>query len=75
MKRAYLAITTMEDGKYYSYALPVSYSDNLVAVLGRIKGICTAEICPTKKEAERIVTSWNDGWKRRGLYMFDEPAF
>ena len=73
-KNTYIAIQIKEKGKCYAYAMKVSESDNLVARLN-IKGIVTANICRTKKEAERIVNHRNACHKANGRYLFDEVAF
>lgn len=70
-KRVYFAVTVEEDGKYYSYVLPVSTSDNVLSKLA-IKGIQTASVCETRKQAGEIVTFWNDCARMNGNYMFSE---
>ena len=49
-------------------------SNNLLNIAS-IKGILHANICDTKKEAERIVEQWNESYKQNGTYMFDTPKF
>ena len=49
-------------------------SNNLLNI-ANIKGILHANICDTKKEAERIVEQWNESYKQNGTYMFDTPNF
>ena len=74
MKCFYIAVIVCENEKYYSYAIKVSENDNLLAKL-KTKGIISANICPTKKEACRIVERWRDIYKKSGVYMFDSPQF
>ena len=70
-KRIYFAVTVEEDGKLYSYVLPVSTSDNVLCKL-TIKGLKWANVCETKKRAAEIVTFWNDCARANGNYMFSE---
>lgn len=74
MKGFYVAVQIEENGKYYAYAVKVSESDNLLAKL-EIKGIKTANLCSTKKLAERIVNMWNVAYKANKRYLFDSPTF
>ena len=70
----YIAITVSENKKYYSYMIKHNNNNNLLNV-AKIKGILSANICDTKKEAERIVEQWNESYKQNGTYMFDTPQF
>lgn len=70
----YIAITVSENRKYYSYMIKHNNSNNLLNV-AKIKGILSANICDTKKEAERIVEQWNESYKQNGTYMFETPKF
>ena len=72
MKKSYFAVTVQENGKYYSYVLPVAPSDNIVCKL-KIKGLQWANVCDSKKRAGEIVTAWNDAARANGNYMFSEP--
>lgn len=74
MRYFYIAVQIEESGKYYAYALKVSENDNLLYKL-KIKGIITANICPTKKQAAAIVESWNTAYKADNRYLFDSPNF
>lgn len=69
--KTWLAVTISENGKNYAYAVPVSGSDNLCAVMGRISGLTAAHICPSKKAASELAAFWNDGYKANGSYMFE----
>ena len=71
---SYIAVTVSENGKYYSYMIKHHNSNNLLNI-AKIKGILHANICDTKKEAERIVEQWNESYKQNGTYMFDTPQF
>lgn len=74
MKYYWIAAQIKENGKSYAYALRVSTSDNLVSKLSR-ESIVAANICESKKQAAEIVTTWNEGYKANGSYMFADPAF
>ena len=74
MKYFYFAVTIEENGKYYSYVVKVSPSDNVLSKLD-IKGILYANACPTKKQAAATVDFWNRQHKINGTYLFDNPAF
>lgn len=71
---SYIAVTVSENEKYYSYMIKHHNSNNLLNV-AKIKGILSANICDTKKEAERIVKQWNESYKQNETYMFDTPQF
>jgi hypothetical protein len=70
IKYFYVAVTVCESGKYYSYAVKVTQSDNVLSKLA-IKNIVTANICPTKKYAVDLVRKWNECYRTNGTYMFD----
>ena len=70
-KRLYFAVTVEEDGKTYSYVLPVSTSDNVLFKLN-IKGLKWANVCETMKAAAETVTYWNYCARANGNYMFSE---
>lgn len=55
MKNHYIAISVKQDGKNYASVLKVSGADNLLFSL-QIPGITAANICGTKKEAEKSLT-------------------
>lgn len=70
-KISYIAVQMTENGKNYAYAVKVSESDNLLSKLA-IKGITAANLCGSRKEAEEVVTTWNEAFKNNGSYMFGE---
>lgn len=74
MKYFYIAVTVEENGKYYSFAVKVSESDNLPSKLA-IKGLLQANLCQTKKQAREVVNFWNIIHRENGCFMFDSPAF
>ena len=73
-KNSYIVVTVSENGKYYAYMIKHHNSYNLLNI-ANIKGILHANICDTKKEAEKIVEQWNESYKQNGTYMFDTPNF
>lgn len=70
-KISYIAVQVTESRKNYAYVLKVSESDNLLSKLS-IKGITAAKLCSTKKEAEKVVSAWNESFKNNGSFMFGE---
>ena len=73
-KSSYITVQVTESGKNYAYAVKVSESDNLLSKLA-IKGIAAANLCNTKKEAEEVVTAWNESFKNNGSFMFGEVFY
>ena len=67
MKNKYIAIQVNENHKYFAYVLKVTTADNLISAL-KIKGIISANICSTRKEAEELVNVWNQGFKEKGVF-------
>ena len=70
-KISYIAVQVTENEKNYAYVVKVSESDNLLSKLA-IKGITAANLCGFRKEAEEVVTAWNECFKNNGSYMFGE---
>lgn len=69
MKYFYIAASYEEDGKNYAYVIKVSSNQNLISIIKQ-HAPKIAQICPTKKEAARIVNAWNASYKANGSYMF-----
>lgn len=72
MRRTYIAATAQDEtGRECSYIIPVTNADNLMHKLNghRLVG---AQICESRKEAERIVTAWNATARADGRYMFPD---
>ena len=69
MKNTYIAISIQENEKNYAYAIKVNESENLLSKL-KIKGITHANICSTKKQAEKVVNYWNECYKNNGTNLF-----
>lgn len=68
-KNFYIAVTTKENEKFYSYCIKVSESDNLLSKL-KIKNITWANIYQTKKKAEEVTKLWNDQFAANGTSLF-----
>lgn len=90
MSKIYMAVTVCQDRNesifkprenaeyshgYYSYVLPCKAGENLKFALDCIGGLRVAHLCSTKKEAEEIVTAWNETYKKNGEYLFNSPNF
>lgn len=69
-KNAYLAVVREENKKYFSFVLKVNNNENLVYAI-KVKNIIIAQICPSRKEAERLVGFWNECYKKNNTYLFD----
>lgn len=67
MKYHYIAISTRTNNKNLASVLRVAESDNLIFSL-QIHGITAANICSTKKEAEKVVEFWNKCYKNNKTY-------
>ena len=67
MKYHYIAISTRTNDKNFASVLRVSNSDNLLFSL-QVPGITSANICSTKKEAEKVVDFWNKCYKKNNLW-------
>lgn len=70
MKYYYILVTIMENDKYYSYVLKVPESQNLLSAL-KIKNILTANIYPTKRQAQADAAFNNNIYRKNGAYLFD----
>ena len=71
MRYHYIAVQVEENGKMYAFMIRVHDNHNLWYELSRIKGICAANILPTKKAAAAVVNAWNEMFHYSGIYMFD----
>lgn len=69
MKNKYIAVQTKEKNLYSAYVLKVTTADNLISAL-KIKGILSANICNTRKEALELVNVWNQGFKDKGVLLY-----
>lgn len=56
---------------YYAMTMRFSENDNIFSMLSGIGGIVSANIMPTKQEADRIVSEWNKEYKEQGIYFFN----
>lgn len=68
----YMAVTKTIQDKNYAYALTVNRCYNLVHVLARENNLMCANVCATKKEAERIADFWNECYKNNGTYLYSD---
>ena len=64
------SVFVASQGGYYAYVIKFSSSDNLDSLLNKIGGLKVANVCATKKEADKLVNSWNDSFKENGMYAY-----
>lgn len=69
LKKIYFGIQIEENGKYCAIVVQATDSDNLYSKL-KIKNAVSANLYPTKKQAEEIVRMWNDDFMQNGTYMY-----
>ena len=69
MKNFYILVNYEENGKYYPYIIKTSKSNNLLSALNQ-KGLITANIIPTLKEARTTCEAWRKAYKENGTYLF-----
>ena len=76
MKNFYIAVLChYDDGKNYAFMLRVDCSTNLLCRLNGIQNAIAANLCPTKKAAQDLVTAWNNDFIANGTYLFSVPTF
>lgn len=68
-KNSYLVVVTAENGKRAAYVQKWNHANNLASLL-KDKRIETANICDSKKEAEKISKFWNECYINNGSYMY-----
>lgn len=68
-KRFYLAARKEINKLDYAIVVTIRPGDNVPAVLARI-GVKTAEICPTKRAAERLADEWNELYRNNGTSVY-----
>ena len=71
MKYFYFACSAVENEKNYAYTLKISQFDNIFNMLNNLK-LSYANACFTKKQAEKIVETWNENYKKNGTFLFDK---
>ena len=69
MSRFYAAVITEETGKYWAWVLPFTSNDNALCVF-QVKGIKSANIYTTKKQAREICDFWNECYKNNGTNLY-----
>lgn len=67
----WIAATIEENGKYYSYGIPVKNTMNLLSTLAAHKNLIIAHPCKTKKECVTLVNNWNIQYITNGTYFFE----
>ena len=68
-KNSYIVIVEMVNGKRVAYVEKWNNQNNLVCLFKNNR-IETANICDSRKDAERIAEDWNQCYKRNGSYIF-----
>ena len=71
MKNNYFAVTIQEKEKNYAFVMKISENENIAERIKR-PSIIIAQLCSTKKAADRVVNHWNACYKANGEYMFDD---
>jgi hypothetical protein len=74
MKNSYLLVTVSENDKYYSYVVKAPENENLLSIL-KIKNIISANIYPSKRQAENDAIFNNNIYKKNNSFLFDNPSF
>ena len=72
MNYIYLAAVQEEpNGKFYPLVIRIGEDKNVISYLRQYKGLQYANICPTKKQAVKIVEVWRSSYKQNGSYAPD----
>lgn len=68
-KRFYLAARKEINKLDYAIVVTIRSGDNVPSVLAKI-GVKTAELCPTKRAAERLADEWNELYRNNGTSVY-----
>lgn len=68
-KRFYLAARKEINKLDYAIVVSISQGDNVPAVLAHL-GIKCAELCPTKRSAERLADEWNAVYRNNSTSVY-----
>lgn len=68
-KRFYLAARKEINKLDYAIVITIRSGDNVPSVLAKI-GIKCAELCPTKRSAERLADEWNAVYRNNGTSVY-----
>lgn len=71
MKNLWAVATVEENGKFYSWAVQFTSSDNLLKKVN-LENLVSINVYTTKAKAFEIVAIWNTGYKTENKYLFDE---
>ena len=66
------AITIEENGKYFAWPLTVPANNDIVSEFAGIKGLKTANYCPSRKKAKELADFWNGCYRRNGTYLYQK---
>jgi hypothetical protein len=69
MKKIYVVISVIENGKRYAFADTLRTGENLLTNIGRYK-TDTCHLCNTRREAEQLAISWNKIYLEEGTHLY-----
>lgn len=70
--KVHIVYQAAQDGGMYAAALTLPGSTDLISSLSTIRGIISANVCTSRKEAEAIPAAWNEGFRQAGTCLFQE---
>lgn len=71
MKKIFIAAIEEENGKYYSFVIPIKTGENIKPILEEYKNVLVMHLCESRKQADDLVTTWNAAYRAYGRYMFE----
>lgn len=74
-EKFYYVATVCEDGKYDSFGITTTRSNNLLSVLPRYKNLVSVYPCTTKKYMAWRVEQNRKSFIENGTYMFSPDGF
>ena len=70
MSKLYATVVTEKDGKRWAWVLAFTSNDNALCIFQRVKGITSANIYTTKKQACEVAAFWNECYKNNGTNLY-----
>lgn len=70
MKTIFFVAVAEENKKCCAFVVPVRAGNNLRPIIERYSDCPIFHLCETRKQADEIVCTWNDAYKRNGNYLF-----
>lgn len=74
-EKFYYVATICKDGKYESFGITTTRSDNLLGVLFRYKSLVSVYPCATKKYMDWRIQQDRKSFIENGTYMFSPDNF